>query len=133
MSRLQLMACAASAVLLFSAGTSAAQTADANAPAAAAVAPSSPGHPSIGTFGFDMDGMDTSVRPGQDFNAYASGNYLRNTPIPADKSSYGAFHILNDRAQIDLKTLIDESVANPSANRSEEHTSELQSRENLVC
>ena len=114
MSRLQLMACAAGAALLLGAGTSVAQTAD--APTGYAAAPSTPGHPSLGTFGFDMDGMDTSVRPGQDFNAYASGNYLRNTPIPADKASYGAFHILNDRAQADLKALIDESVANPTAN-----------------
>ena len=71
--------------------------------------------PAIGAFGFDMEGMDTSVRPGQDFNLFANGTYLKNTPIPADRTSYGAFHVLHDRAQENLKALIEESAANPDA------------------
>ena len=108
MLRLRLLACTAGAALLLSAGLASAQTRP-------VVEIPSTDAPAIGTFGFDMGGMNTTVRPGQDFNQFANGTYLRNTPIPADKSSYGAFHMLNDQAQIDLRALVDESAANPSA------------------
>jgi hypothetical protein len=39
--------------------------------------------------GVDMAGMDKSVAPGDDFNAYTNGGWIKETPIPADKSSYG--------------------------------------------
>ena len=109
MLKLRLMACAASAVLLLAAPAALAQ----NAPPIVEI-PSTT-QPAIGEFGFDMAGMDTSVRPGADFNLYANGVYLKNTPIPADRTSYGAFHMLHDRSQENLKTLIEESVANPGA------------------
>ena len=109
MLKLRLMACAASAVLLLAAPAALAQ----DAPPIVEI-PSTT-QPAIGEFGFDMAGMDTSVRPGADFNLYANGVYLKNTPIPADRTSYGAFHMLRDRSQENLKTLIEESVANPGA------------------
>ena len=38
--------------------------------------------------------MDKSVAPGDDFYAYANGGWIKATPIPADKPSYGAAAIL---------------------------------------
>ena len=108
MLRLRLLACTAGAALLLSAGLASAQTRP-------VVEIPSTDAPAIGTFGFDVGGMDTTVRPGQDFNRFANGTYLRNTPIPADKASYGAFHMLNDQAQLDLRALVDESAANPTS------------------
>jgi putative endopeptidase len=108
MLKLRLLACTAGAAILLSAGLASAQTRP-------VVEIPSTDAPAIGTFGFDVEGMDTSVRPGQDFNRFANGTYLRNTPIPADKSSYGAFHKLDDQAQLDLRALVDESAANPGA------------------
>ncbi|MBY6190756.1 peptidase M13 [Microbulbifer agarilyticus] len=55
--------------------------------------------------------MDTSVRPGDDFNAYVNGNWLANTEIPADKATYGSFHILRDQAQEHVRKIIEESAA----------------------
>src|SRR4029079_17276568 len=52
--------------------------------------------PQYGTFGFDTAGMDSNVAPGDDFYEYANGTWARNTPIPADKSNYGAFNVLDD-------------------------------------
>ncbi|MFC5343448.1 M13 family metallopeptidase [Brevundimonas staleyi] len=108
MSRLRLMACAAGAVLLIA------------SPVLAQTAPLPVEIPSedqaeIGVFGFDLNGMDTSIKPGDDFNRYASGHYLANTPIPADKASYGMFHVLNDRSQVNLREIIEESAANPTS------------------
>src|SRR6476619_4900740 len=39
--------------------------------------------------GLIFTAMDRSVRPQNDFYGYANGTWLKNTPIPPDKSSYG--------------------------------------------
>jgi putative endopeptidase len=52
--------------------------------------------PALGTFGFDTAGMDRSVAPGDDFNKFANGKWEENTPIPADRSSWGGFGVLRD-------------------------------------
>lgn len=106
MLRLRFMACAAGAALVLAANLAHAQT---TPPAPAA------GEAEIGGFGFDISGMDTSVRPGHDFNRFASGHYLTSHAIPADKTSYGVFDALYDRSQENLRALIEESAANPTA------------------
>jgi putative endopeptidase len=65
------------------------------------------GKPAIGTYGFDADGMDRSVAPGDDFYAYANGTWAKNTPIPADKSNYGMFGALADLSQERTKEILD--------------------------
>ncbi|HWQ87327.1 M13 family metallopeptidase [Brevundimonas sp.] len=109
MSRLNLMACAAGAALLLAAGVAQAQT----APPIVEIPSATQAR--IGEFGFDTGGMDTAVRPGVDFNRFANGVYLDTHPVPADKSAYGMFHMLNDRSQENLKALIEESAASPSS------------------
>lgn len=111
MLKLRLTACVAGAVLLAAASVASAQT-----HAAAPAAESGAGrHAEIGGFGFDMTGMDAAVKPGDDFNRYASGVYLRDTAIPGDKTSYGVFDMLYDRSQQNLKALIEQSAANPTS------------------
>jgi putative endopeptidase len=107
MLRIRLMACAAGAALTLASAPASAQT----APPIVEIPASTT--PRIGTFGLDTAGMDTTVRPGDDFNRYAGGTYLRNTPIPGDKTSYGAFDMLFDNSQEALRGLIEDSAANP--------------------
>ena len=55
--------------------------------------------------GLDLAGMDLSVKPGDNFFYYANGTWIKNTPIPPDRSSYGAGSILvelTDRRVADL-------------------------------
>ncbi|RSU52307.1 M13-type metalloendopeptidase [Sphingomonas sp. S-NIH.Pt15_0812] len=52
--------------------------------------------PQIGRFGFDEAGMMKTTSPGDDFYAYANGEWAKTTAIPADKASYGAFDTLAD-------------------------------------
>ena len=47
----------------------------------------------------DLAGMDRSVAPGDDFNAYTNGGWMKPTPIPADKSGYGIDAILTDETR----------------------------------
>src|SRR5215211_4437852 len=67
--------------------------AEANAAAATIIAEAAEAaaKPQFGSFGFDTAGMDKSVAPGDDFYLYANGTWAKNTPIPSDKSNYGAF------------------------------------------
>jgi putative endopeptidase len=58
----------------------------------------------------DVAAMDKSVAPGDDFNAYANGGWMKATPIPADKASYGIFTILADETRKRLLDLIQESA-----------------------
>ena len=36
---------------------------------------------------FDVQNMDTTIKPGDDFFTYTNGTWLKNNPIPADKNS----------------------------------------------
>jgi putative endopeptidase len=49
--------------------------------------------------GISLANMDNSVAPCDNFFQYASGTWLKNTPIPAAESRYGAFNELADRNQ----------------------------------
>ncbi|WP_109831029.1 M13 family metallopeptidase [Reichenbachiella versicolor] len=53
--------------------------------------------------------MDTTVRPGDNFTAYVNGSWVKETKIPADKSSFGIFNILRDESEENVKTIIEES------------------------
>ncbi|MBB4154111.1 putative endopeptidase [Sphingomonas jinjuensis] len=64
----------------------------------------------FGTFGFDTAGMDRTVQPGDDFYDYANGTWAKNTSIPADKSSYGAFDLLSDLSQARTRGLLAEAA-----------------------
>lgn len=59
--------------------------------------------------GITKKNMDTLVRPGNNFQEYVNGTWLKNNKIPADKSSYGAFDMLYDQSQIDVKSIIEEA------------------------
>src|SRR5512144_3198377 len=57
------------------------------------------------------EGMDKSVDPGDDFYAYVNGGWLKNTEIPADKSSYGIFEMLTDESRKRTASLIQNSAS----------------------
>ena len=69
----------------------------------------------IGSFGFDKTGMDTSVVPGNNFYDYANGTWARNTPIPADKSNYGMFTLLDDLSRERTRSLIENAAQDPNS------------------
>jgi putative endopeptidase len=59
-----------------------------------------------GAWGIDLSGMDTSVKPGDNFYDYVNGTATRNMVIPADKSSYGAFIQLRDLSEARAKAIV---------------------------
>ena len=70
-----------------------------------------PGKPELGSFGFDLAGMDRAVTPGDNFFDYANGNWVKKTEIPADRSNYGSFAVLAERALTRTKAIVDEAAA----------------------
>jgi len=59
------------------------------------------------TSGLFLENIDTQYRPQDDFYRYTNGKWLARTEIPADKSNYGAFTLLADKAREDVQKIID--------------------------
>jgi putative endopeptidase len=73
-----------------------------------------PAGPAIGAFGVDTAQMDTAVKPGDDFFRYVNGKWLGTATIPADKARYGMFDTLRDKAEADVRALVDEIGHTPA-------------------
>ena len=107
----KLMVGAAALLIIVACGQKAEQPA-AEAPAA--------GEPIALISGIDVSGMDTSVRPGDDFFAYVNGTWVKETEMPADKARYGLFNILSDESQEAVKVIIEQSATGDFAKGTDE-------------
>jgi putative endopeptidase len=63
--------------------------------------------PRYGTWGFDLAGRDTTVRPGDSFMRYANGAALDEMQIPSDRTSYGSFALLRELSDNRVKAMIE--------------------------
>ena len=99
----------------FLAAASAAALALAAQPGSTADAPPSaqiaPAH--YGSFGLDLTTEDHSVPPGDDFYRYAEGGWLAHAVIPADQTSTGVGYAVRNRAQAELRELIEDAARDP--------------------
>ncbi len=64
---------------------------------------------------FSVDYMDRSVPPGVDFYRYADGTWVKNNPVPPDKSRWGAFIELQERNWFLIHQILDETAAGRQA------------------
>ncbi len=71
--------------------------------------------PEIGAWGFDISGKYTAVRPGDDFFRYSGGGWMGRETLPADRTRWGTFDKLADRASLDTRRIIEDLAANPAA------------------
>jgi putative endopeptidase len=70
--------------------------------------------------GIDKSLMDTSVKPGDDFDKYANGTWEKGAEIPADKSNISVFSVINDESQKREAALVDDiAKSNPAAGSDE--------------
>ena len=56
----------------------------------------------------DTGTFDREVRPQDDLYEFVNGTWLKNTPIPSDKTNYGSFTKLADMSEERLKTIVEE-------------------------
>ena len=66
--------------------------------------------PEIGSFGFDEAGMDRSVPAGDNFAQFAGGTWAKTTEIPADRASFGMFHVLQERSLAQTRAILEEAA-----------------------
>ncbi len=69
--------------------------------------------------GINRANFDMKVRPQDDLFRAVNGAWLDKTQIPADKSSYGYFDIVSDRAEQELRTIVESAATSKNAPASE--------------
>jgi putative endopeptidase len=70
--------------------------------------------PSTRASGIDKANADPSVRPQDDLFRHVNGVWLAKTEIPAERAYYGSFIQLDDRAQADIRTLVEVAAKSDS-------------------
>ncbi|MGL5393365.1 MAG: M13 family metallopeptidase [Shewanella sp.] len=64
--------------------------------------------------GIEFAHFDKSIRPQDDFYQYVNGTWLKNTEIPGDRTSIGAFYDLREKSRDDVKAIIEQVAAMPN-------------------
>jgi putative endopeptidase len=105
---------AAAATVLMSTGLSAFAE-DAPSPTAVAPPRDLTKAPRMGSWGFDLSGRDLTISPGQSFFGHANGQYVKNLEIPQDRSSFGAFNILDELSRDRLRALVEAAAGDEAA------------------
>lgn len=65
--------------------------------------------------GIDKSNISQTIKPGQDFYQYVNDGWLKSTQIPADKSNFGAFSILDDNTLAAVRGIIEEAAGDKQA------------------
>src|ERR1700729_3774054 len=67
--------------------------------------------PQYGSWGIDLTAMDPNVKPGNDFNRYASGAWLARPQIPPDQPLASLRHLMSDVTEARLHELMEKAAA----------------------
>jgi putative endopeptidase len=65
--------------------------------------------------GLDLRWVDPAVRPQDDLFAHVNGGWLGSHEIPDDRAQDGAFRELRDRAEADVRAIVEDAVGEPGA------------------
>lgn len=68
------------------------------------------------SIGFSKSNMDMSADPYEDFYRYANGKWIDSNPVPADKSSWGAFYELHELNMHRLGEILEECASKCTEN-----------------
>jgi putative endopeptidase len=74
-----------------------------------AAEPTQPAH--YGSWGFDLSGEDSKIKPGDNFYQYANGTYVKNLVIPPDQTRYGTFMALRDLSEVRTHDILVKAAA----------------------
>ena len=70
--------------------------------------------------GIAIDELSDDVRPQDDLFRHVNGRWLATAEIPADRAAHGAFHMLRDQAELDVRALAEEAAASDAPAGSDE-------------
>lgn len=88
---------------------------DRKAPNADSTVQTAPAPAAALTSGVDLAGIDKSMQPGDDFDAYANGEWRKTAEIPADRSSTGVFLKVFELSEQRNKDLVQSIAASKPA------------------
>jgi endothelin-converting enzyme/putative endopeptidase len=71
--------------------------------------------PRYAPWGLELQDMDRSVKPGDGFFQYAEGTWLKNHPIPADKTAAGYNYDLPDEIELQVRKMVENAAAHPTS------------------
>ena len=69
------------------------------------------GKASLGSWGVELQHIDSNVRPGDDFFRFVNGVWLDNFELPPDHGRYGSFNQLTDLAEEHIKDILEATAA----------------------
>jgi putative endopeptidase len=72
------------------------------------------------TSGIATDDLSDEIRPQDDLFRYVNSRWLTSTEIPADRAAHGAFHMLHDQSELDVRALAEEAAAGDAPAGSDE-------------
>jgi putative endopeptidase len=82
---------------------------------ARAVTTAAGGKPRFGAFGLDLTAMDHAVAPGDDFQRYASGTWMKTAAIPADRSAWGVYSPTGETIESRTRNIMETAAASGGA------------------
>ena len=69
--------------------------------------PANPGSAFAESWGFDLNGADFEIKPGDDFFRYSSGAWFDRAVIPSDRSSIGVSTALTMTAEVRIREILE--------------------------
>ncbi len=69
----------------------------------------------IGAWGVDLTARDMNVKPGDDFFRHVNGTWMANNTIPADRVTWGTNDILAEKAERDVREIIEDAARSGGA------------------
>jgi putative endopeptidase len=64
---------------------------------------------------FNAENMDLSVKPGENFYLYANGGWMKQHPLPDEKSRYGSFDKLAEESKEKVRNVIEKAAKEKGA------------------
>ena len=65
--------------------------------------------------GINLDFLDRTIDPAEDFYQFVNGGWLNQTEIPSDRSSWGSFHELSKETDRKVLDILDDELTTPGA------------------
>ena len=70
--------------------------------------------------GIAVDELSPDIRPQDDLFRHVNSRWLASVEIPPDRAAYGAFHMLQEQAERDVRALAEEAAAGDAPPGSDE-------------
>lgn len=64
---------------------------------------------------FDINNIDQSVKPAEDFYGYVNGTWMKNNPVPESESRWTSFNELYEKNTVKLRSILENAANDKSA------------------